>query len=478
MRFATIASLLTTIVLVACSHAGEPRLLWPPGELSAHVQAWFAQQHGDDASARGFFSQHMAPNGVSIDERLQRRRGMLQRTGALTPIEVIQSGPASMQVRARTAQGEEVLTLIEAEPVAPHRLVGIRIEAGGSEDEGPRRMVTTGPTLSDAEAVSRLTRQLEVRARTDSFAGAVLLARRGKPLVARAWGLADRSRRTPNTTGTRFNLGSIGKVFTRVALAQLAEAKKLSLDDKLAKYLPDFPHADEITLAMLAAHRSGVGDFFNDAYDRADHSKLRHNRDYLALIRDQPLWFPPGTQMRYSNGGYVLLGEVIAKASGEDYYDYLQRHVFSPAGMKSTSAPIEGDGMPGMARGYTTEGAKRGERVDNASTRPARGSAAGGSYSTLADLLAFDQALVGAKLVGASWSEWVVGGPRPDGATTRSDRGAPGFGFAGGAPGIASEWLHEGDRTCIVLTNLDPPITRRTMELVHAIVQRMSPAAP
>ncbi|MEO5989445.1 MAG: serine hydrolase domain-containing protein, partial [Candidatus Eisenbacteria bacterium] len=351
MRFTSVCSLIVAVALVAPVGAAEPPLSWPTGELSAHVQAWFAQQHADEASARLFFSHHMAPSGVSIDERLRRRRGMMERTGALTPIEVLESGPASMQVRARTAEGEVVIAMVEGEAVTPHRLMGIRIEAGGDAGGGPRRISVPGPTLSDADAVAGLTRVLEERAKADSFAGAVLLARDGKPLLARAWGLADRVQQTPNTATTRFNLGSIGKVFTRVALAQLAQANKLSLDDKLSRYLPDFPHAGDITLAMLAEHRSGVGDIFNEMYEKSDHSKLRHNHDYLALIRHQPLWFEPGTKARYSNGGYVLLGEVIAKASGEDYYDYLQRHVFAPAGMKSTGAPIEGDGAQHVARG-------------------------------------------------------------------------------------------------------------------------------
>src|SRR5262249_52303448 len=158
--------------------------------------------------------------------------------------------------------------------------------------------------------------------------------------------------------------------------------------------LPDFPHADSITLDMLVTHRSGVGDFFNDAYDAMDKSKLRRNHDYLALIRDQPLWFAPGTAERYSNGGYALLGEVIEKVSGEDYYAYLAKPLFAPAGMKTTLYPIEGDGTPRLARGYTREGADDGER-DNLLSRPARGSAAGGGYSTAADLLSFDKALLG-----------------------------------------------------------------------------------
>jgi len=470
-------SLMCLILAVSTACAEDAKLVWPSGELSAHAEAWFEQLHGDDAAARAFFATHMAPNGMPIETRLERRRGMLEQAGVLVPLQILASEPTSMRVRVRTASGEVAVAMIQGEPESPHRILGVRIELGEDSGGGPGP-AAAGPRLTDAEAVTEITGQLDASTQAGSFSGAVLLARSGKPLLERAWGEADRARHQANTPATRFNLGSIGKIFTRTALAQLAEAKKLSLDDRLSKYLPDFPHAEEITLAMLAAHRSGVGDFFNDAYDKTDHSKLRHNRDYLALIRDQPLWFPPGTQMRYSNGGYVLLGEVIAKASGEDYYEYLERHVFARAGMKSTSAPIEGDGTPGVARGYTTEGAKPGERVDNARTRPARGSAAGGSYSTLTDLLAFDQALLGARLAGPAWSEWVVGGPRPD-PLARPAAGAPAsFGFAGGAPGISSEWLHEGDRTLIVLTNLDPSTTKAAIVPLRAVVQRMSPDAP
>jgi CubicO group peptidase (beta-lactamase class C family) len=294
-------------------------------------------------------------------------------------------------------------------------------------------------------------------------------------MLTKSYGAANRETKSKNTAETRFNVGSIGKIFTRTALAQLAEQGKVSLDDKLFKYLPDFPHADAITIDMLAQHRSGVGDFFeSDRYD-ALHAKLKNNHDYLELIREQPLWFEPGTSKRYSNGGYVLLGEVIAKASGEDYFDYLQKHVFGPAGMTSTGAPVEGDGTKGLAHGYTLEDGKG--YKDNVDSRPARGSAAGGSYSTVSDLLSLDQALINAKLCGQAWSDWVIGGPRPDmtsGATSAG--GSPSFGFAGGAPGISAEWNHEGDRTLIVLTNQDPPLTGRTLKQVLPIFQRMMPA--
>jgi CubicO group peptidase (beta-lactamase class C family) len=116
---------------------------------------------------------------------------------------------------------------------------------------------------------------------------------------------------------------------------------------------------------MLAAHRSGVGDFFNDAYQAMDKSKLRHNRDYLQLIRDQPLWFAPGTSERYSNGGYALLGEVIAKASGEDYYDIPDASTSSPRGHEAHAATrSRATALPGVARGYTRRDAGDGERDD------------------------------------------------------------------------------------------------------------------
>jgi len=387
----------------------------------------------------------------------------------------VEEEPASMSVLCRAGNGDEVRAVFEAEPNAPHKLLGVRIEAGPPGEAPPTAV--TGPRLTDRQAAETMRATLDAKAAAGQFSGVALLARGDATLLSHAWGLADRAKKTPMTTDTRLNLGSIGKLFTRTAVAQLAEAGKLSLDDKLSKYLPDFPHADSITIDMLARHRSGVGDFFNDAYQAMDKSKLRHNRDYLALIRDQPLWFAPGTGERYSNGGYALLGEVIAKASGEDYYDYLMSHVFMPASMRSTGYPIEGDGTRNISPGYTRRDAGDGER-DNQDTRPARGSAAGGGYSTAADLLRFDHALLGSKLCGPAWSAWVAGGTRPDGSATAAGSPADGgFGFAGGAPGIASEWQHEGDVTLIVLTNRDPEVTRGVVTPLRETLRRMSPPA-
>ena len=448
-------------------------LEWPATQVSQHAQAWFAMLKGDAAAARAFFNEHMASAAMAqagVEERLLRRAATLERTGGLVPLEVVDDDVTRLAVRCKAGNGDDVVAMFEAEDAPGHRLLGVRLEAGPPGSGGPAR-VPAGPALDDAEAVKQVRGYLDARSSSGEWSGAALIARGDDVLMSDAWGLADRDRKIANTPATRFNVGSIGKLFTRVAVAQLTEQGKLSLDDKLSRYLPDFPHADSITIAMLCAHRSGVGDFFNAAYDAIDKAKLAHNRDYLQLIRDQPLWFAPGTGQRYSNGGYVLLGEVIAKAAGEDYYDYLARHVFGPAGMTATGAPVEEDGTKGLARGYTKHGAASGER-DNVATRPARGSAAGGSYSTLADLLAFDRALTAGRLCGRGWSGWVTGGPRPDaGGAVPSESTA--FGFAGGAPGLNAEWLHEGDVVSIVLTNRDPETARPTVQGVQDIVRRM-----
>jgi len=464
---------------VAWTAAVADALAWPDTELAAHARAWFAMLRADDAAARRFLDQHFAPSAlaeVTVEERLRRRATVLERTRGLTPQEVLESTPTSLSVRCAAGNGDEVVTTFDAEPAAPHRLLGVRIEAdagGNGPGGGGARAMEKAPPIDDAEAVKQIRAHLDAHEKAGQFSGVALLARGDSTLLSGAWGLADREQHTPIDPETRFNLASIGKLFTRAAVAQLAESGKLSLDDKLSRYLPDFPHADSITIDMLCRHRSGVGDFFNDAYRAMDRSKLRHNRDYLALIRNQPLWFAPGTSERYSNGGYALLGEVIAKASSEDYYDYLAKHVFAPAGMRSTGYPIEGDGTPHLAHGYTVEDSSGAEERDNAASRPARGSAAGGGYATAGDLLGFDRALLAGKLCGRAWAEWVTGGPRPDRFGSKPSGEAPGFGFGGGAPGISTEWLHEGDITLIVLTNRDPQVTQPVLEPVRALVRRM-----
>jgi CubicO group peptidase (beta-lactamase class C family) len=451
-------------VAAAPPDAAPPTLHWPGTEAAAHARAWFAAYNDGEAAMRTLYQEHYSPDVVAarpIEARLERYREMRDAEGTLTPVAIPEVNEDGIQVVARTADGRTLTLDFECEPESPHRIRGIRVTAGGDGEDGgagsgpgpglrsgPGRVVIggpgggmgappSGPPLTDEAAVQAMREIVARVAIADSFSGAVLLARDGKPLLRQAWNRAERRAGTPNRPETRFNLGSINKLFTKVAIAQLAQQGKLSLEDKLIRWIPDWPgaSASKITLSMLAGHRAGIGDFFGPRFDAADHSKLRHNRDFIPLFRDEPLWFEPGTSERYSNGSYVLLGEIITRASGKDYYDYMRDHVWGPAGMTATGYFAADDDAPDVAMGYTRGEDGRGELGENFSTRPARGSAAGGGYSTLDDMLRFYQALIANKLCAPGWTTWVTGGPPPSSiqaATASSSAEKPAFGFARG----------------------------------------------
>jgi CubicO group peptidase (beta-lactamase class C family) len=319
--------------------------------------------------------------------------------------------------------------------------------------------------MSEAEALAAIEKAASEAAAADRFSGVVLVARDGKVLLHRAWGLASREYEVANRPDTKFNLGSINKIFTRVAVGQLVEAGRLSLDDTVGKHLPDYPNPDarKATVRQLLEMKSGIGDFFGEEFEATPKDRLRRNSDYLPLFAKKPLLYPPGTDRRYSNGGYVVLGEIVAKASGRGYHEYVRESVYGRAGMADTESYEADVPVPNLAEGYTRswDGEDRtdGPRRRNIYTRPARGSAAGGGYSTGPDLLRFATALQADRLLSPSFTEWFMTGAGPVPGPVPGDRKRGAFGFAGGAPGISA--LLEIDRktglVVVVLANDDPP---------------------
>jgi len=179
----------------------------------------------------------------------------------------------------------------------------------------------------------------------DQFNGNILLAQNGRVVLNRGAGYADFLTKKPNTTDARFNLCSISKVFTSTAILQLRDKGKLSLEDHLAKYFPDFQFAD-ITLRQLLAHTSGLPDFalWEDRIDK-DPSVIITNRDLLPAIRNWKggLRFKPGTQYQYCNAGYELLALVIEKIAHKSLSAYLDQYIFKPSGMKDTYLSVYPD---------------------------------------------------------------------------------------------------------------------------------------
>jgi CubicO group peptidase (beta-lactamase class C family) len=308
-------------------------------------------------------------------------------------------------------------------------------------------------TLIAAEPVAQISAAVDKAVAEDRFSGVVLLAKDGTPILSRAWGMADPAKGIANRPDTKFNLGSINKFFTHVAIGQLAAAGKLSLNDTIRKHLPDYPSpvADKITIEQLLQHRSGLGDFFGPKF-LASHASLRKLSDYLPLFVDKPLEFEPGSDQRYSNAGFVVLGLIIEKISGQSYYDYVRDHITRPAGMNDTASYAIDENVPNRAEGQTKRGPEGPlpARQTNIYTLPARGSSAGGGYSTAPDLLLFSQALLADKLMPKRWTDWLFTGSL-DGAGKRN------IGVAGGSPGVNAVLEIEPPYTLVVLSNFDPP---------------------
>jgi D-alanyl-D-alanine carboxypeptidase len=241
---------------------------------------------------------------------------------------------------------------------------------------------------------------IESYARSDLFSGSILVAQHGKPIFRKAFGPANREWDVPNTLDTKFRIGSVTKQFTAAAILQLAEQGKLKLDDPISEYYADAPLSwKKITIRHLLTHTSGIPSYtalpeFFTKLSRAD----RTPQEIIKLTQDLPLEFEPGTAFTYDNTGYILLGYVIEKVTGHSYSQYLKDNIFDPLGMNSTGYDSAGAIIPRRASGY----ALHDDRWDNAAYfAMSLPFAAGALYSTVDDLLRWEEALSGGKVISA-----------------------------------------------------------------------------
>lgn len=311
------------------------------------------------------------------------------------------------------------------------------------------------------------------------FSGAVLVARGNTLIHAQAVGMADRKTGRPITLDTPFNLGSINKMFTAIAIAQLKAAGKLDWQDTVGKHLPDFPNAiirDQVTIHQLLTHTAGVGSYWNEAH-AARRDSLTSQQAFLSTFVDRPLLFKPGQGIEYSNGGPVILGLIIEKLGGIDYYDYVRRHIYRPAGMKNADHYRRDDQKAGFALGYIES--DDGGWKDNQQELSMRGSAAGGGYASVRDLRAFSRALTDGHLLTKDqlevlWKVHTQHGPIGYGYlfSVGNTSGERWIGHNGGAPGISAEFLHypANGLVIIVLANQDRAATA-IREWLHALVE-------
>lgn len=217
-------------------------------------------------------------------------------------------------------------------------------------------------TLSAQSQSSKAAQRIDSLLRTiyqDSLPGiSIGILQNGNVLFQQGYGIKDIQSRESITTGTNFNIASLTKQFTALAILQLAEKNKLSLQDKLSRFLPDMNRsiADSITIRQLLTHISGL----YDHYEYVDTKKLRHGHDsnvYNAVKNIGSLYFKPGTRFRYSNTSYCFLALVIEKVSGLPYNEYMRKYIFQPAGMKGTRVWKEAATILREATGYDKDSA-------------------------------------------------------------------------------------------------------------------------
>jgi CubicO group peptidase (beta-lactamase class C family) len=225
-------------------------------------------------------------------------------------------------------------------------------------------------------------------AREDGFSGVVLVARGDHVLVRKAEGFADRARQIAITPETKFRIESISKQFAATAILLLVQDGKLSLSDSIAKYVPLAPHAwNRITIEQLLTHSAGI------------HScDCGSQADFIRAAEAAPLDFAPGTDFRYSNAGYALLGAVVARVSGRSYPDFMRSRIFAPLGMRRSRFGW-GSNVKGYVRSVSSS---REEWKDGQPENPESQIGFGGIYSTVDDILIWERALRGDRLLSAA----------------------------------------------------------------------------
>ena len=339
--------------------------------------------------------------------------------------------------------------------------------------------------MTDAEIIKETGIFLEQAVAENAFSGGVLIAKDGKPIFEKAYGLANKSSNAPNNVDTKFNLGSINKSFTSVAIAQLAEQGKLSFSDPIGKYLPDYPNktiSAKVTIHQLLTHTSGMGMYFNEEFMKR-RATLKTLTDIVPLFVNDTLAFEPGEKMQYSNAGYVVLGLVIEKLSKQNYFDYVRDHIFKPAGMINTDSYELEQKVPNLAIGYTSMGPtgrpEPGPRQENTPHMTGRGSSAGGGYSTLGDMLKFGQALFAHKLLNQHYTDIVLSNqmapgqpPSGYGFVSIEANGIRAIGNNGGGPGTNATFsvYPELGYTVVVLSNYDPPSASKVTSKIREML--------
>ena len=367
--------------------------------------------------------------------------------------------------------------------------------------------LSLSPALADPESRAR------IEFATDAFAQTMLderqtpglvigVARGGEPLVIRGYGLANLEHGVPVSENTVFRIGSVTKQFTAAAILLLAEEGRLTLDDTLDAYFPDFPRASEVTIRQLLQHTSGIANYTSREGFMADTAPLAHDSArmvaYMAAA-PQPYDFDPGTGWSYSNSGYMFLDYIAEAAAGQPLADVLQERIFAPLGMDDTRMDSEAEIVAGRAQGYdAAPDAPSGfTNAPHLSLSVAAG--AGAIRSTARDLLVWTHALLSgdvlseeslalmlepARLNDGSLASSALESPPAAlsgmdyglGIMTGERHGHRFIGHGGSIPGFNASLIHypDEDVTIVLLVNTIGPAARGAPVLAASVFDALA----
>jgi D-alanyl-D-alanine carboxypeptidase len=424
---------------------------------------------GDETQMRNFIKDRFSSSALknqNPESLLQLFRNLQKQGGGLEVVSVNpNSGELPMFITIKSKKGNHYASVILGLNAKEGKLAGMGI----TRIENPNSLNWPEGVLTEKEMLDEIRRRTTLRAAEGDFSGVLLVARDDRILLHEAFGYADREARIPNTTATRFHLASVGKMFTSAAIATLVRAGKLSYEDTVAKLLPDYPNqeiARKINVHQLLTHSAGMGTFFQSPGFKPG-AKFRNSTEEIAVYKDEPLFFEPGTKWRYSNAGYSLLGAIIERVSGKNYLDYIRENVLKPLRMNDTGT---NSGDAAVEKGAVLYQPTDVDPFGLENFRSDRGilmspaNAFGGGFSTAEDLFKFARAYRTGKFLGRELTEkiitpkvaerrvknWGYGIKETivNGETVRGHSG-------GGRADLAILW--NSGYTVIVLANVTPP---------------------
>lgn len=477
--------------------------------LSAPVSG--ASQHGDGGSmvsldafleVLGAGDQRALERYIleTFDPKVLEASSAAERADRLARL-YVDSGGFNIDRRVRRSADGEVAVATAKVTLLPSCLV---LKTGSAEARQailefeavdlPLPASRTLTTPAPPEAAARLRAFMDRLSRSDIFSGVILLAKDGQPFLHKAYGHSDVDGKVRNALDTRFNIASIGKSITAVMIAQLIDEGRLSLDDKVGRFLPDYPDRDvrdKVTIRHLLTHTSGLGEKseFTNSPLWAKATILKMD-DYIPLIVGHPLASEPGARYSYSNAGFVILGKIIEAVSGRSFYEVAASRIFKPAGMRNSFYQDPSARHPKAATALTNfifEGSdyvyRLGKKSDATGDSAVKGGAHGGAFVTAADLLRFMNAVRAAKLTSARTAKLLMSpqGPGPVAGTANgfgfeivSQNGHTIIGHRGGDIGVSAFVYHfePTGYTAVVLSNFDPRAIRAISRKIRGLLTR------